>query len=432
MQSHSPTRSNNHHAATRSRLAGSVRFLFSFLLLSPLATVLTGGTCPTVACAAEQTPDAELPAPPRTGWRGVFFNPQVAAVGDLPWLLHYGAHREMVQRVLAELRANIGINLVDVQVLIPHSLRVPARGNLVGEPIEEWANTGFLDNIALFVDDCHAAGVAVELDLADNRWLPSTVDPEGHIGKPGNAWWPQPDSTPWDEAAEWYAGVIRYVEMRSAHPEAIAMWCLMGNYALGGAEPVLWHNSNRPEIGQFTEQFVKAVWPVFRTAGKRPKAAPILFPIFAADDYWRTKPPADRLSGFMNLKRWIVDDLEQPPDYWVMSTYPSCDPAPDGVRYLEKIVDILGPANARRILSTDLKGPGHEDEIRGTILNGEDVAGPEILRWHFAKCREYGFAGWWIWAYQDTPTSKMGLRSMDGTWKAELVSEILHCQDGEP
>lgn len=26
-----------------------------------------------------------------------------------------------------------------------------------------------------------------------------------------------------------------------------------------------------------------------------------------------------------------------------------------------------------------------------------------------AKCREYGFAGWWMWAYQDTPTSKTGL-----------------------
>jgi hypothetical protein len=95
-------------------------------------------------------------------------------------------------------------------------------------------------------------------------------------------------------------------------------------------------------------------------------------------------------------------------------------------------VEILGPANAGRILSTDLKGAGHEDEILGTILNRQGQAGPDILRWHIAKCREYGFAGWWMWAYQDTPTSKTGLRSLDGRWKGELVSEILKSQDDSP
>ncbi|NBX48799.1 hypothetical protein EBT25_02445 [bacterium] len=114
------------------------------------------------------------------------------------------------------------------------------------------------------------------------------------------------------------------------------MWCPIGNYQVGAAEPVVWDNAARPEIGQYTERFIKAVWPVFRATGKRPKAAPILFPIFAADDYWKTKTPADRLSGFTNVKRWIVDDLKQPPDYWVMSTYPACDPAPDGFHYLQK------------------------------------------------------------------------------------------------
>ena len=125
----------------------------------------------------------------------------------------------------------------------------------------------------------------------------------------------------------------------------------------------------------------------------------------------------------------IADDLKQPPDYWVMSTYAHCDPAPDGFRYLHKIVEILGPANAGRILSTDLKGAGHEDEIRATILNRQGQAGPDSLRWHLAKCREYGFAGWWMWAYQDTPTSKVGLRSLDGRWKRELVCEIVKSQD---
>lgn len=394
-------------------------------LLSLLAALLTLGMLPRVAFTAEPRPSTKLAAVPRSGWRGVYFNPQVAGTENFPWLLHYDAHRAALRRALLELRNDAGINLVDVQILIPHSLREPPQGNRVGEPVERWANVTFLDNIATFVDDCHAARISVELDLVDNRWLPPTVDPDGHIGKPGNDSWPQPDSTPWDEAAEWYAAVIRHVETRATHPEAIAMWCMMGNHALGGAEPVLWDNPDRPEIGEGTEQFIKAVWPVFRAAGKRPKAAPILLPIFSAGDYWKTKTPADRLSGVTNLKRWIVDDLELPPDYWVMSTYPSCDPAPDGFRYLERIVEILGPASAGRILSTDLKGAGHEDEIRDTMLAGDIESGADILRWHIAKCREYGFAGWWMWAYQDTPTSKTGLRTLDGRWKKDLVREIV-------
>lgn len=405
------------------------RLIILTLLLPPLATLVMWGMSPTVAFTVEPMPIVEPTVVLGRDWRGVYFNPQVAGA---PWLLRYDAHRAMVQRALCELREEAGINLVDVQVLIPHSLQVPAQGNRVGERVEEWANTTFLDNIARFVDDCHAAGIAVELDLVDNRWLPATVDPDAHIGKQGNPWWPQPDATPWDEAAEWYATVIRHVETRAAHPEAIAMWCPIGNYQLGAAEPVVWDNAARPEIGQYTEQFIKAVWPVFRATGKRPKAAPILFPIFAADDYWKTKTPADRLSGFTNVKRWIVDDLKQPPDYWVMSTYPACDPAPDGFHYLQKIVEIIGPDDAGRILSTDLKGVGHEDELRVTILGGVGDAGPETLRWHIAKCREYGFAGWWIWAYQDTPTSKSGVRTLDGAWKRDLVHEILESQGGTP
>ena len=363
--------------------------------------------------------------PSRSDWRGVFFNPQVAADPNFPWIIYYDAHRPKVRTALSELRANAGVNLVDVHIMIPHSLRVPAQGNRVGERVEQWANTAFLDNVARFVDDCHAAGLAAQLDLVDNRWIPHTIDPAGHIGRPGNPWWPEPDQTPWDEAAEWYAQVIEYVEMRAAHSGAIAMWCMMGNYHWGAAEPVLWENTNRPEVVQCTEPFVKVVWPRFRAAGKRPKAAPILLPIFAAGGYWEKKTPMDRLAGFTNLKRWLVDDLKQPPDYWVMTSYPYCDPAPDGFRYLQKIVEILGRENAWRIVSTDLKGEGHEDETRDTILSREGRTGADILRWHMAKSLEYGFAGWWMWAYQDTPAAKTGLRTLEGRWKDELVREIV-------
>ena len=366
---------------------------------------------------------ARGPAPPR--WRGVFFNPQVAADPNFPWLLHYGDHRAKVRVALSDLKAAARINLVDVHILVPHSLGVPARGNRVGERIEQWANIAFLDNVARFVDDCHEAGLAAELDLVDNRWVPHTVDPEEHIGKPGNPWWPVADETPWDESAEWYRQVIQHVESRALHAEAIALWCMMGNYHWGAAEPVLWDNRIRPEIALWTERFVKRVWPAFRTAGKRPKAAPILLPIFASGGYWEKRTPMERLSAFSNLKRWIVDDLRMPPDYWVMSAYPHCDPAPDGVRYLRKVVEILGRGDAGRILSTDLKGEGHEGETRDTILSREGRTGAEMLRWHLAKCRQYGFAGWWIWSYQDTPASRTGLRRLDGTWKEDLLREIV-------
>jgi hypothetical protein len=271
--------------------------------------------------------------------------------------------------------------------------------------------------------------VVAELDLVDNRWIPHTIDPTRHIGRPGNPWWPVPDETPWDEAAQWYAQMIEYVESHAAHPEAIATWCMLGNYQLGGAEPMLWGNTQLPEIGKFTERFVKSAWPVMRTAGRRPKAAPILLPIFAAGGYWERKSPADRLEGFTNLKRWLVDDLKQPPDYWVMTTYPYCDPAPDGFWYLREIVKILGPENAGRIISTDFKGEGHDDETRGTILLREGRTGSEMLRWHVDKCREYGFAGWWMWNYQDSAASKMGLRRIDGSWKNDLLRETVR-RDG--
>ena len=34
--------------------------------------------------------------PPGPGWRGVFFNPPVAADPNFPWLIYYDAHRAQV------------------------------------------------------------------------------------------------------------------------------------------------------------------------------------------------------------------------------------------------------------------------------------------------------------------------------------------------
>ncbi len=382
--------------------------------------VLTLLAC--VLCARGQT--AVLPAPPPGGWRGVFFNPQVNADPNFPWLIYYAQHRPKIREALQDLRTATGMNLVAVFVMIPHSLKTPAQGNRVGESVEQWANTAYLDNVAAFVDDCAEAHIEVELDLVDNRWIPYRFDSEHHIGAPGKPWWPVAGEQPWREAAAWYRQVMEYVEAYAKHPTAIAYWCMMGNYTFGAAEPVLWNDDGKPEVREFTERFVKAVWPVFARTGKRPKAAPILLPIFAEGGYWQNKTPADRLAGFTNLKRWLVDELKMPPDYWVMSTYPFCDPVPDGYSYLHRIVEILGPRNARRLVSTDLKGLGHEDELRGSIIHTEGRSGADILRWHIGKCAEYRLAGWWMWAYQDTPTSRTGLRTLDGKWKSDLIDVL--------
>ena len=133
----------------------------------------------------------------------------------------------------------------------------------------------------------------------------------------------------------------------------------------------------------------------------------------------------------MNLKTWLVDDLRLPPDYWPMTTYPFCDPAPDGVYYLRRIVEIIGVENALRIVSTDFKGPGHEFEMGDCIVTTQGHSGADVFDWHFQKCKEYGFAGWWIWAYQDTPGEKTGIREVDGRWKQDLLKTITS-QAGTP
>jgi hypothetical protein len=92
-------------------------------------------------------------------------------------------------------------------------------------------------------------------------------------------------------------------------------------------------------------------------------------------------------------------------------------------------VELLGPASAGRILSTDLKGESHEEETRTNILDRQGRTGADILRWHSANRRKYGLASRWMWAYQDTPTSKPGSRPHDGSWKGKLVREIVKNQD---
>ena len=77
---------------------------------------------------------------------------------------------------------------------------------------------------------------------------------------------------------------------------------MFGNYQYGGAEPVLWDTPWNPKIKVYTERFVKKVWPHFYRAGERPKGAPILLPILAGKE----ATPSYRLSGFRNLKKWLV------------------------------------------------------------------------------------------------------------------------------
>jgi hypothetical protein len=362
--------------------------------------------------------------------RGVYFNPRVHPDPGFPWLVHYAEHRSRIRTSLQEMADHTGLNFVAVFLLMPHSLATPKTAPAPGQPLAEWANMTYLDNVALFVDDCQEVGVSVALDLANNLWVPHAVDTANHrVGVPDDPpgtdpWWPVADETPWDESVTWYTQIIEHVESKARHPEGIAWWCMGGNYSLGGAEPVLWDNDGLPAITSCTEKFVKEVWPAFVAAGKRPKAAPYVFPIFSKNPYWRAKPPAERLSGFVNLKKWLVDDLHLPPDYWPMSSYPFCDPAPDGFPYFRKIVEIIGKENASRIVSTDFKGPGHEREMEDCIIATEGASGAEMLDWHFKKCREYGFAGWWIWQYQDTPNDTSGIRGMDAGWKPDLVRVI--------
>jgi len=115
-----------------------------------------------------------------------------------------------------------------------------------------------------------------------------------------------------------------------------------------------------------------------------------------------------------------------------MTTYPYCDPAPDGFYYIRRIVEILGEENASRIISTDLKwGEGHDFEIRVSTIDTADHSGKDMLDWHFEICSKYGFAGWWIWSYLDSPDHKTGIRDREGRWRNELLEVIRKYSAGE-
>jgi hypothetical protein len=368
--------------------------------------------------------------PQRAGFRGFHFNPELDSDGaSSAWLRDYHVHKAAVDRELRELVEKTGANFIDIQVLIPHTLKAlktpPAED---AEDITQWANMAMMENIVAFLDTCYGLGVQVEVDLATNMWVPFSVDTANHIAN--SPWWPVPDATPWTESRVWYTQIIEYVEANLRSPDAIACWCMMGNHQFGGAEPVLWVTPLRPEINHAAEQFVKNVWPAFRAAGRRPKAAPILLPILANTPFWMDRSTEDRLSAVTNLKRWLVDDLNLPPDYWPISTYVNSDPATDGVHYLGAIVDIIGRDQAHRIISTDFKA--RDVGLGDTIIDRTAMTDPDAVRWNLQKVDEYGFAGWWMWSYRDTPTLKTGIRDTEGNWYQEVVDVIRNvAQSGE-
>lgn len=380
--------------------------------LSLLAVLATAGVVSAVM------PDETVPEV----LQGVHFNPaSESSTGTGHWLADYHLIRERVCGELAELVHETGMNFLDIIVLMPTTFREKAMAPSDGmTDVRQWADMQTLGNLVAFVDDCHRLGVCVEIDLACNMWIPYRIDTENHIAQ--SEWWPKPDGTPWTEAALWYEHIIRYVEDAVAAPEAIAFWTMFGNYRLGGAEPVTWDWPEQAEVLRYTEQFVKQVWPRFCRAARRPVGSPVMLPILADTPYWATKTPHERLSSVSNVKRWLSDDLQMPPDYWLITTYPCCDPATDGFYYLREIVRILGPENASRIISTDFKGAGHDTS--GCIVDKSGLSDADVLRWHFAKISEYGFGGWWLWSYQDTERERTGLRDLEGHWKPDLVRAV--------
>ncbi|MFT4690866.1 MAG: hypothetical protein ACKVHO_03555 [Verrucomicrobiia bacterium] len=362
-----------------------------------------------------------LPAWGAERLQGVFFNPLPSPPALRHWLADFHKTSKLVERELIELIDTTAINFVDIHLLMPTTLKHKGRAPSDDDATPTvWANLQTLDNLAAFVDLCHRHEVTVEIDLANHMWIPYSVNTSRHIGR--SEWWPRPDSTPWTESRVWYTQIIEYVEARCAHPEAIAMWCMFGNYQLGAAESVLWGRTDPGTATSWGRRFVKEVWPAFKRAGNRPKAAPIMLPILVDDAGWNALPKRERLRAFTHLKRLLVDELQQPPDYWVMTTYPGCDPAKDGFRYLEEITRILGPSGSQRLISTDFKATGQKTGT--TIVSQGGMSKADQLRWHFSKIDEYNLAGWWIWCYRDARGKQTGIRNERGQWKAELVNVI--------
>jgi len=357
--------------------------------------------------------------------RGTYFNPKVST--GLPWLDYYHLHKNDVNKELSDLVDKTGINFIDIQVVVPATLKTrkvpPSDPNA---SISTWANMNTMKNLVVFLDYCYSKNVSVEIDLSNNMWIPYAIETKLHIAN--DKWWPVPDNDPWTESIIWYTQIIEYVEENVKDKRAIALWDMSGNYHWGGGESVLWDTPENPKIKQYTERFVKKVWPHFYKAGERPKGSPIMLPILVEN--WWSKNPKDRLSAFYNLKKWLVYDLKMPPDYWVMTTYVKSDPATDGYYYLKNIVRILGAENAHKIISTDFKGPGHEhDDPPGTIIDRSDLTGSEMFQWNFNKAKEYKFAGWWWWSYRDGADpygvpAKWGIRDDNDNWREDLVKVI--------
>jgi hypothetical protein len=368
--------------------------------------------------------------------RGVYFNPKVS--GEWwEWIVRYDVHKNEVNKELSELIDKTGINFIDIQILIPWTLKTdkvpPSDPNA---PISTWANIQMLNNLVGFLDYCYSQKVTVEVDLCNNMWIPYTVDTNNHniINKPCPSCyqkgWPVPDEDPWTESIIWYTQIIEYVEKNVKDKRAIAFWDMMGSYQFGSAEPLLWDIPDNPKIKLYTERFVKKVWPHFYKAGERPKGSPIMLPLYSKIWYGgKVATPRDRLSGFYNLRKWLVHDLNIPPDYWVMTTYINCDPAMDGHYYLKNIVEILRAENAHKIISTDFKCEYDPEAGVPGIIDRGNLTAPQMFQWHFNKAKEYGFAGWWWYAYRDGADpygvpAYWGIRDNNDNWREDLIKII--------
>ncbi|MCC6486578.1 MAG: hypothetical protein IT364_03695, partial [Candidatus Hydrogenedentes bacterium] len=125
--------------------------------------------------------------------------------------------------------------------------------------------------------------------------------------------------------------------------------------------------------------------------------------------------------------------------------------------YLKAIIDILGRENASRLLYTDLKWHGFdnrdcilpiqadegltpsfaqallaETHPLGSETRGLSRSPAGMLEWQFRKAQEYGSAGFWIWAYQDSGSQHFGLRDASGIWRQDLVNAIRKAESSRP
>ena len=91
-------------------------------------------------------------------------------------------HKNEVNKELSDLVDKTGINFIDMQVLIPWTLKM--EGVPPSDPnasMTTWANMRTMNNLVDFLDYCYSKNVSVEVDLATNMWIPYTVDTNQHI-----------------------------------------------------------------------------------------------------------------------------------------------------------------------------------------------------------------------------------------------------------